>query len=191
MTPKNNIRTMHIAFCMSLFHIFNPAIAATGKKPVPILKLGLWEIRKTDSLAPTLITNERRCVGARKLEVLAANNQYEQDIRQCSVYDVAVSAKKIEYIMKCEPDPGVVRTFKVVYEGDFSKKFERTSTLSINIATKFEGAFQKVTHKFIGTCPKNMKPGDIMLINSAGGIITQRNQYDPKDPVNAAAGAKR
>jgi len=174
-----------------LFHIFNPVIAAAGNKPAPILKLGLGEIRRSDSIAPTLITNERRCVGARKLEVLAANNQYEHDILQCNVSDVAVSSRKIEYVKKCEPDPGIVRTFKVVYERDFSKEFERTSTFSINIAITFEGAFQKVTHKFIGACPKNMRPGDIMLINSTGVIITQWNQYDAKGPVNAAAGAKR
>jgi len=182
---------MRFAFRTSLLFSLTATVAAANETPVPILKPGLWEILRTESLSLTHVTTERRCVGVRKLEMRAAYHQFEQEVRQCAISNAVLAAQKIEYVTKCERDPGVFVTSRVIYEGDFSKKFDRTSTVSINIPTPLEGAVARSAYKFIGACPKDTKPGESVFVNAEGRPFGKWNRYDPERSRSGTVNEKR
>ena len=157
---------------------------------MPILRPGLWEITRTESLRPNHATLERRCVGSNKQERRAAREAYNQQFRRCTMSDVVVSKRARSFLAKCAKDYGVIVSSRVNYEGSFLSQFDQITTVNVSIPTPMEGMTIRASYKYAGVCPQDMALGDTILASSAGQSLGNWNRYDSQSAINGGAAEK-
>jgi len=162
---------------MLTFSLAN-ASEKTNAEWYPQQKRGLWEIVNSQSSNAGYKTTELRCVGARAQETRTSKKEYLEETKDCRTVVLETSAKKVERQRECKKYDGIIATIKVVYEGDFSRHFERTMTLSLSVPTRLEGESKTTKYRFVGVCPKGMLPGDTFTTNSEGNIVGEWNRYN-------------
>jgi hypothetical protein len=174
------MRCIALGTVLLAFSVATVAYAAPGKKIgddwYPPLKKGLWEIFNSSSQNAGYTTTELRCVGAAGEEKQTSKKEHMEETKDCRISILKTSAQKVEQQRVCKRDEGVIATIGVVYQGDFSSKFERKATLSLSIPARQEGATQLKRYRFVGRCPKGMLPGETMTVN-AEGIVGEWDRY--------------
>ena len=174
----------HWVVSLLVWSVHATASPSSPENAVPILRPGLWEITRTESLRPNHATLERRCVGSNKQELRAARQEYNQQFRRCTMSDVVVSKRARSFSAKCAKDEGVIVTSRVKYEGSFLSQFDKITTGSLSIPTPMEGMTIRESYKYAGVCPKEMALGDTTLATSAGRSLGNWNRYDSQSAKN-------
>jgi hypothetical protein len=174
-------RRFSLMRCVAIFVAFPVSFCVKASSPgvslFPALKPGLWEIVNSRSYNPGFTTTGRRCVGPASQERLAANKEFMEASKDCRTVVSETSAKKINFSMECKKIEGVTITTKISFDGSFSSRFEQLMTISLSIPSHLEGASEKSMYRFVGTCPKNMKPGDTVTSYSDGSSSPVWNRY--------------
>ena len=144
------------------FAIFfsNTALAESN---FPNIRPGLWETQ-------TLVEGEKSksskaCVDEKSLKTLLDKSK-EMLNGVCTGMNLKKLGKQ-KYAQDITCDLGVMNTYiSTSIEGDFEKKFSaQTITKMVPALNGKPEEKSSSNARFIGSCPKNMKPGDIILAN--------------------------
>lgn len=174
-----NVHISTFAMALLTFPSFSVANASATSSVnwYPRHKTGLWVIKNEESQHAGHKTTELRCVGTLDEEKRTSKKEFLVENTDCRITVLKSSARKVAQRRICKKLDDVIATVSVIYQGDFARNYERKATLSLNIATRHEGAIQLKKYRFLGKCPKGTQPGDTFTTNAKGEIVGKWNRY--------------
>ncbi len=144
-------------FGLALLLVLAGAAPASAAE-LPPRKAGLWEMKTTVSSGH--LVSMQQCVDAKTDEAMQANTAANAQ-RDCSKRDVQKSGNTITIDSVCTM-AGKPRTAHTVITGSFD------SSYNMAITSQSEGQpthTVSVEAKWLGPCPADQKPGDIIMPN--------------------------
>ncbi len=144
-------------FGLALLLVLAGAAPASAAE-LPARKAGLWEMKTT--VTSGHLVSMQQCVDAKTDEAMQANAAANAQ-RDCSKRDVQKSGNTITIDSVCTM-AGKPRTAHTVITGSFD------SSYNMAITSESEGQPTRTVNveaKWLGPCPADQKPGDIIMPN--------------------------
>jgi len=143
-----------IALCGGALLLAIIASAPAQADELPLRKAGLWEVKQTFSMAPSM--SSRQCTDETVDKMMTGIMLVERDL-VCSKRDIRKTATG--YVMDLECGQ---LTWHFEYKGDFSSAYVMTQTTKGK--GKMTGLEETATleAKWLGVCTGDLKPGDII-----------------------------
>lgn len=151
------------AFCFSLAAVLAFSNAAVGDT-LPKRKAGLWEVSVTPSHAPRPHVS-KQCVDEATDAKLQSMMQHGPAKESCSKNEFTKTATGFESHAECNVGPGKM-TSVGTFSGDFDTSYTGEVVMTFDPPMFGDGrSTLSISAKWIGPCPADMKPGEIVTEN--------------------------